>query len=399
MRVFVLNFDGSPLMPCSPRTARLKLKKGEATVVNGVHFTIKLTKQVSSYTQDIIIGIDCGTKFIGVSIISRNKELKSMEVKLRTNVSQLIEDNRSYRRTRRRNKTRYRKARFNNRVSSKKKGWLAPSVKHKLYEHIRLIDGLINLLPKPKLILETASFDTQKLDNPDIQGVGYQQGSQYGYSNVREYVLFRDRHTCQCPKDKSKQKCVDTLEVHHIVYRSNGGSDKPSNLITLCSRHHKQLHDGKWTLDIKSINKSRKDATIMTIIRSRLLAYYSDAIETFGYITKVDRQSIGLAKTHYNDAFVIAGGTSETNRIEIESYVFKQKNDRRIQKNIKGSKPRIRKQRYSIRPGDVVLYDNKKYLAAGIQNKGTFMKLKGLPKPVPTRNIKLLYHTKTLQKY
>ena len=34
-------------------------------------------------------------------------------------------------------------------------------------------------------------------------------------------------------------------EMHHITYRSAGGSDDPSNLLTVCSHHHHLIHAGK----------------------------------------------------------------------------------------------------------------------------------------------------------
>lgn len=392
MKVFVLNADGKPLMPCSPREARLLLKEGRVRVVNGVYFTIKMIEQTTSYTQDITIGVDCGIKTVGISIRSGNTELKSMEVELRRGVSSLIKEKAMYRRNKRGRKTRYRKPRFNNRAVPK--GWLAPSAEHKLNEHIRLIDGLLKLLPNVNLILETASFDIQRIENPNIQGVEYQQGEMYGYTNVKEYVLYRDNHKCQCPKTK----CSERLEVHHIKFRSNGGSDKPSNLITLCEKHHKELHKGKWSLDITRVNKSLRSATIMNIIKGRLLEYYDDATETFGYITKVNRQLLGLSKTHYNDAFVIAGGNKETKRSEVEYYKFKRKNNRCIQINQKGRKPSIRKQRYPLQPNDVVLFNGKKHRVAGTQNKGTYILLKNDKKPKNIKYIKLLYNIKTLYK-
>ena len=70
--------------------------------------------------------------------------------------------------------------------------------------------------------------------NPDVQGVDYQHGQTYGFYNVRYFVFARDNYTCQCCK-KSKNKI---LQTHHIIYRSNGGSNRADNLITVCTDCH-----------------------------------------------------------------------------------------------------------------------------------------------------------------
>ena len=177
-------------------------------------------------TQDITLGVDAGSKVIGLSATTKGKELYSSEIELRNDIVNLLSTRRQNRRTRR-NRLRYRKPRFNNRVSRKKKGWLAPSIEHKIQTHIKVVGDVYKILPIDKIIVETASFDIQKIKNPDISSTEYQQGEQMGFWNVREYVLFRDNHTCQSCKGKSKDKI---LNVHHIESRKTGG-DSPSNLI------------------------------------------------------------------------------------------------------------------------------------------------------------------------
>ena len=110
-----------------------------------------------------------------------------------------------------------------------------------------VIDKVYSILPITKLVVETASFDIQKIKNPDIQPEEYQQGEQLGFWNVREYVLFRDGHVCQCCKGKSKDKI---LNVHHIESRKVGGN-APNNLITLCETCHRGFHDGVVKLPSK----------------------------------------------------------------------------------------------------------------------------------------------------
>lgn len=148
---------------------------------------------------------------------------------------------------------------------------------------------------------------------------GYQKGPAYGYKNNHEAVLNRDNYTCQCCKAKK-----GTMHVHHIVYRSNGGSDKMNNLITLCEDCHKKLHDGLLKEFESKLSGKRngtlKYATQMNSIRIQLLKQYPKAIETFGYITKANRELSHLTKEHYNDAITIACGCIPDPTIDCKLY-------------------------------------------------------------------------------
>ena len=245
-------------------------------------------------------------------------------------------------------------------------------------------------MPITKVVLETGTFDPHKLKNPDIKNEQYQKGVQYGFENVKAYVLSRDGYRCPC----GKKGCSTKLEVHHIKYRSQGGSDAPDNLIALCSKHHKALHDGKLTLNVKKY-KCLKSATTMNIIRSQLLHLCPDAIETFGYITKANRYQQGIEKTHANDAFTIAGGSIQEREIE-QTITFKRKNNRAIQKNRNGFAPSIRKQRYAIQPKDLVQFEGKQYQAIGMQNKGAYLKMTDGIKAVvkSIKKIEIIFHQK-----
>lgn len=281
-----------------------------------------------------------------------------------------------YRRNRR-NRLRYRKPRFLNR---KRNQVLAPSVKQKIDSHIKIIRFVESILPITKVVIETNSFDPHKLKNPNAEGIGYQKGEQFGYENVRAYILARDGHRCYFNK-----KCSKQLHVHHIVPRLKGGSDAPKNLITLCEKHHKQVHNGKLELKV-SKHKSFKSATVMNIIRSQILKRQKNVLETYGYITKAILQQIGLEKSHTNDAFVVAGGRKQK-RAEPTKMFFKRKNNRSLQLNRKGFKPSIRRQRYSIQPYDIVRWQGKIYRAVGIQNKGAYLKMTDGTKPI-VKNVK-----------
>ena len=302
--VYVLNINKEPLMPCTKAKARKLLKENKAKIVNYTPFTIQLTFECENKTQDITLGVDAGSKMIGLSATTTEKELFSSEVELRNDIVDKLSTRRQNRRTRR-NRLRYRKSRFLNRVSRKKKGWLAPSIEHKINTHLKVIENVHKILPITKIIVETASFDIQKIKNPNISGTEYQQGEMEGW-NVREYILFRDNHTCQHCKGKSKDK---VLNVHHIESRKIGGN-APNNLITLCRTCHKDYHAGKINLKIKR-GQSFKDATFMGVMRwtfyNRLKEIYSDVNMTFGYITKNTRITNGLEKSHRVDARCISG--------------------------------------------------------------------------------------------
>lgn len=304
MLVYVLNKNGNPSMPCKAVKARILLKQGKAKVVRREPFTIQLLYGSSGYKQPVTLGVDAGSKHIGLSATTTSKELYSADVELRTDIVELLATRRELRQGRRNRKTRYRPARFDNR--KKPEGWLAPSVLNRLNAHLSVIGKIHQILPVSRIVVETASFDVQKLKNPEIQGAEYQQGEQLGFWNVREYVLFRDGHTCQHCHDKSKGK---VLNVHHIESRKTGG-DAPSNLITLCETCHKAYHAGKIKLTQKRGQSFRAEA-FMGIMRWALLdklkELYPDVSNTYGYITKNNRIRLGLPKEHYVDAYCIAG--------------------------------------------------------------------------------------------
>ena len=285
---------------------RVLLKEGRAKVVKRTPFTIQLMYSSTNYTQPVTLGVDAGSKHIGLSATTEHKEIYAADVELRNDIVKLLAKRRELRRSRRNRKTRYRKARFNNRKHDK--GWLAPSIKEKIDTHLKVVDNVCRLVPVSKIVVETASFDIQKIKDTDISGTGYQQGEQLGFWNVREYVLFRDGHTCQCCKGRSKDP---VLNVHHIESRQTGGN-APNNLITLCETCHKGYHNGTVRLPKKIKRGMRfKDAAFMGIMRwafyNELKARYPDVENTYGYLTKNTRIKHGLPKEHYVDARCISG--------------------------------------------------------------------------------------------
>ena len=315
MYVYVLHRDGRPLMPTQRfGKVRRMLRDGLAVVVRRDPFTIRLTYETTDYVQDVDLGVDAGSKEAGVSACTKEKELYAAEAELRNDITKNLSERRAYRRARRYRKTRYRKSRFSNRVRSKHRGWLAPSVEARISEHIRLIRLVCSILPVKRIIVETAAFDLQRLKaelegKEPPAGAAYQQGDQLGFFNTREYVLFRDGHRCRCCRGKSKDA---VLNVHHIESRQTGG-DAPDNLVTLCRTCHREYHQGKIELP-KSIARgnSFRDAAFMGIMRRTLLdrlksLYPGMVTGTWGYVTKNTRIRHGIEKTHTADARCISG--------------------------------------------------------------------------------------------
>lgn len=374
MLVYILNNQGKPLMPCKPQKARKLLKQNKAKIVKKQPFTIQLLYSSSGYKQTINLGVDAGSKVIGLSATTEKQELFSGKFELRNDIVDLISTKRQYRRSRRNRKTRHRKARFLNRVRSKNKGWLAPSIENKIQSHFSIVDKIYKILPISKIIVETASFDIQKIKNPDIQAEGYQQGEQLNFWNVREYVLFRDGHKC-CVKGC---KCK-ILNVHHIESRKVGGNS-PNNLITICEEHHKDYHLGKIKLNLKR-GQVFKDATFMGIMRwtfyNRLKEIYTNVNMTYGYITKNTRIENNLPKDHNIDAYCI---TSNINAKRLNYHYYFKKvrcHNRQIHKAkiLKGGIRKKNQAQYLVkgfRLFDKVKFEGKIYYIFGRRNSGFF---------------------------
>lgn len=374
MLVYVLNQNGKPLMPCKPSRARKLLKENKAKIIKIEPFTIQLLHGSSGYKQEITLGVDAGSKVIGLSATTTKKELFSTEVQLRNDIVDLLSTRRQNRRTRR-NRLRYRQPRFLNRVRSKNKGWLAPSIENKIQTHLTIIGKVYKILPVSKVIVEVASFDIQKINNPNISGRGYQQGEQMDFWNVREYVLFRDGHQCH-----GKKGCKNKiLNVHHIESRKVGG-DSPSNLITLCEECHNDYHKGKLELNLKR-GQGFKDAAFMGIMRwsfyNRLKEMYPIVNLTYGYITKNTRIQNELPKEHRIDALCISGNPTVD---RLDHYYFLKKvrcHNRQIHKAniLKGGVKKLNQAQFEVkgfRLFDKIQYQGKLYYIFGRRNTGFF---------------------------
>ncbi len=304
--VFVLSAQGKPLMPCSPGKSRRLLQCGKAKVIKRTPFIIKLNYGSTGYIQPIQAGQDSGSKKMGVAAIANGQVVYQSEVTLRSDIKSKLTQRGMYRGSRRGRKTRYRPARFDNRG---KAGKLTPTLRSKVDAHLRERNFLESILPIQTWRVELANFDIHKISNPSVskkKGWTYQQGQKKDFYNTKAYVLFRDAYTCQQCRKNGDSK----LHVHHIQFRSEGGTDAPSNLITLCEFCHDKLHQGMLgeKIHTKLLSKTAsktKHATEINIVKSQLKKSGWAFEETFGYETKFKRESLNLPKTHYYDAVAI----------------------------------------------------------------------------------------------
>jgi len=385
VHVFVLDANGAPLVPTTPRKARVLLKAGKAVVVSArPMFIIKLTKHVGGSTQPINMGIDEGYEYIGFALVGVACYLAG-QIHLDNGMTQRLTDRRMYRRGRC-NKLRYRPARWQNRASSRRSD-LPPSVQRRIDRHIKIIEKLLSICPITTVYIEGAKFDIQKLMNPDIQGKGYQEGVLFR-SNLRAYLFARENCTCQyCGK---KIQHGERVEMHHIVLRSEGGTDKPNNFALLHEKCHRKLHDSGDAKKLKK-NKQYKTETFMNTLRKRLFEHFPDAVETFGYVTSAKR------KEHFIDAFIIAGGTTQAipKTLRLAEH---RKNNRSLQVQKKGKDRAIRRRSYPIQPGDLVWLVKKQYVSKGCGDLGkrVWIVMDGERKLISVSKITKVFHFGTL---
>ena len=315
MKVFVLSDTGSPLMPTTPRRARIWLKTRRARVVSREPFTIQLRVETTSYTQPVTVGVDTGSRIVGVAAITNGEVVYQAEVHLCTDIVQKMTRRRQYRHNRRARKTRYRAARFANRRRSA--GWLPPSLRSKAEATVKAVRFVASILSVGQVNVEIGSFDTHKMQQPDIAGVEYQQGELQGYL-LREYLLEKWQRTCAYCRAKGAP-----LQIEHIVPRSRGGSNRVSNLTLACRACN--VRKGTQTADEFGYPKIQaqaraplKDAahvsSIKTAVVQRLQSLFGaeHIAVSFGYETKYKRiQTLKLPKSHTNDAVAIACSMGE----------------------------------------------------------------------------------------
>jgi len=362
-KVYVLNLRGNPLMPCSPREAKKLLREGKATVIKRFPFTIQLLVPTGEAKQEVTLGIDSGFENIGFSAVSETKEVISGIVNLDDRTSKRLTERKMYRRGRR-NRLWYRKPRFLNRT--RKEDWLPPSVQRRYDTHLSIINRLKKILPICQVIIETANFDIQKIMNPEIQGIDYQQGNMFEYQNIRSYLMSREHGKCQlCSKDFKEQPS----HIHHCRQRNEAGSNRPENLAILHKTCHEKLHKQGLKL---SKPKSYKPNTFMSIIHKRFYKDISNLQITYGYKTFTKRNELGLEKSHSTDAFVIANGSIQ-NRTKVMRVKQVHRNNRVLQVNRKGFKPSIKRKKSKVNPEDLFWVEGKQYNCKAMFNTGTYI--------------------------
>jgi hypothetical protein len=306
MKVFVLSHSGTPLMPTTPRRAR---------VVTREPFTIQLRFETTTYTQPVTVGVDTGSQTVGIAASANWEVVFQAEMRLRTDISGKLMQRRQYRRTRRSRKIRYRAARWANRRRSS--GWLPPSLRAKAEATVKAVRFVARVLPIRQINVEIGSFDTQKMQNPEISGVSYQQGQLAGYL-LREYLLAKWQRQCAYCKTSGVP-----LQVEHLMPKSRGGSDRASNLVIACNSCNK----GKGSRTAEEFGYPEiqaqacvplKDAAHVSSIKTavvKLLAqqFGSERVAVrYGYETKYQRiQVLNLPKSHANDAVAIACAIGE----------------------------------------------------------------------------------------
>ena len=418
--VAVVDLFGKPLMPTNEYRARRLLKQKKAKIFGYRPFTIQLTERKSTEIQPIELCMDTGYIHIGISAKSERHEYLGMQIDTLTDEKLKRDDKRQYRRQRR-NRKRYRAPRFDNR--RRKEGWIAPSLEHKKEIHIDAIQRICKVMPITDITLEMGNFDTHVLKaveegKPLPQGSDYQHGERYGIATLREAVFLRDGYKCQCCEKSVKDGAI--LHVHHIKYRSQGGTNRMSNLITVCDKCHtpKNHKPGGKLWNGKPKLAEFKGASYMTSIRWTLynevtaLLPNSSVHITYGAKTKESRRKLDIKKSHVNDAYVM-GLFCPKHRTKPVYFKKKRRNNRvlekfydakyidsrdgkkqsgqelfngrinrnhrkdsenlhlyRKQKVTKGKRS-IRNKHYPIQPHDILLYQKKKYENAGCHNNGS----------------------------
>lgn len=323
-KVLVLDTNRKPLMPCYPARARKLLTRGRASVFRRYPFTIILHDRTveESVLQDIEIKIDQGSKTTGIALVVHGNQSSTValaaHIEHRDNVKSNLDSRRAIRRSRRQRKTRYRQARFLNRT--KPKGWLPPSLLSKADNILNLVIRFAKLTPISGIAIETAKFDIQKLDNPDITGTEYQQGKMFGYTDKKAYLLERESYCCiYCGIHASQAK----MQIEHVIPKSKGGTDSLNNLVLSCKACNQEKGDQNVKIYLKDkpsvlrrvkahLGISYKDAAHTNSIRLFVLnklRYIANMIGStlkvgFGSTTKQNRVSLGLPKDHWIDAAV-----------------------------------------------------------------------------------------------
>ncbi|MGZ3628225.1 MAG: RNA-guided endonuclease IscB, partial [Ktedonobacteraceae bacterium] len=271
--------------------------------------------------QPLRMKIDPGSKTTGMAIVNdiSGEVVWSAELTHRgQSIKEALDSRRAIRKSRRQRHTRYRKPRFHNRTRHMR--WLPPSLRSRVGNIVTWVQRLMRYAPIVAISMELLRFDTQSMQNPEISGIEYQQGTLAGYE-IREYLLEKYNRTCvYCGK-----KDVP-LQIEHIQPRANGGSNRISNLALSCE----QCNINKGTQSIEQFLSGKpevlrriqqqtkaplKDAAAVNTTRWVLFEYLKAIglpIECgSGGLTKYNRTTRNLPKTHWLDAACVGKNTPE----------------------------------------------------------------------------------------
>lgn len=323
--VFVLDRSGNPLMPCSEKRARLLLLRSRARVHRVVPFVIRLIdRNVSDCAlQPLQVKLDPGSRTTGLALvrIAEHVMAETGEIKSKVVVLNLVElahrgsqisevlTARRFMRRRRRSQLRYRAPRFLNR--RKPAGWLAPSLQHRVDTTAEWVRRLRQWAPITGITQELVRFDLQRIGNPKIIGVEYQQGTLAGYE-VREYLLEKwGRECCYCGKQNIP------LNIEHVVPRARGGTNRVSNLALACipcntkkgSRSIEEFlakDQQRLARIVAQLKRPLKDAAAVNTTRWALIHALKTTclpvVTGSGGRTKYNRHNLAIPKTHALDA-------------------------------------------------------------------------------------------------
>ena len=344
--VYVLNADGSPLMPTTRcGHVRILLKHGKARVVERIPFTIQLCYATPDITQPLYLGIDPGRTNIGAAVVRENGEcVFTAQLTTRNkDIPKLMKARKQYRMAHRRLKRRCKRqrranaagttspkkeirrllpgceepitckgirnkeARFNNR--KRPAGWFTPTANHLLLTHLNLVKKLQKFLPITDVVLEVNRFAFMEMDNPHIQRWRYQRGPLFGKGGVEEAVYAAQGGRCLfC------EKGID--HYHHVVPRKKNGSETLGNRVGLCKEHHRLVHtEDEWTKKLATkkagMNKQYHALSVLNQIIPALTEQFGElfpqhAFVTTGQDTYHFRGDHGIPKDHYLDAYCIA---------------------------------------------------------------------------------------------
>ena len=420
MTIFVISMSGKPIMPTfNIKKIRKLLKSGDAKIVKYDPFTVRLLRPSGEDVQPIEITEDTGYLHIGLSMKSEKHEYAHEERILLDNEKKKHETCSRGHRKPRRNRKRYRKPRFDNR--KKEKGWLAPSLRNKADRHVDLVKRFMAVCPITGVTLEVGTFDIQALKaveegKPLPQGEDYQRGPRYGIETLRKAVFARDKYTCIICGRTIKDGAI--FHVHHRGFWHGDRSNRMTNLGTVCELCHipKNHQPGEklWGL---GPGPGFSDAAFMNTVRwyiyEQVKALGIDVHLTYGVTTDEKRKALGLEKTHANDAYAM-GSFHPKHRAREVKYKKRRRNDRvletfldakyvdvrdgktkkaaklgcnrdnrrvprdnlrnerkyRGEKKSKGER-RIRKKRYPVQSGDMVIAKRYKTVCSGTMSNGT----------------------------